>query len=291
MREDEDPFREVTQALPVYLPVLAAVVRSASPFQQDGAALAAQGYLLSSLMALHHLQFAAQEQECKEAVLFSDLAKDRNLQVYARMQLASAYHGKDPVQALHIYRQAARFIDEVSPLIRGKWWIEQAITHAQCGEEDEAMECLETFHAALPLEPGGDLTSLYADYTPQLCLWEGMAYVNLGYLARDLHHVNQACEYYQQAWKTLLQIEVDDPRSSRVAAGRLRAKAYNQQAEAALALEDFTSCCRCLEKGGLAANVLRSPLLQQEARALLHTASIRWPQEQRLSALKAKFDE
>src|SRR5258708_5596766 len=109
MRESEDPFKEVKQTLPVYLPVLATVIRSTMPSQRDAGFLAAQGYLLSSLVALHLLKFPAQERECKEAISFSDLAKDRNLQVYTRMQLASMHNEKDPLEALRIYRQAGKF--------------------------------------------------------------------------------------------------------------------------------------------------------------------------------------
>jgi len=117
--------------LPSYLPALAAATRLTTPYQQEAARLAAQGYLLSGLLAFHQLRFREQEQAYKEAVLFSDMGKDCNLQVYARMQLASTYFSKNPSNALRTYQQATKWIDHVSPLVLGKWLMELAIAYAQ----------------------------------------------------------------------------------------------------------------------------------------------------------------
>jgi tetratricopeptide (TPR) repeat protein len=169
--------------------------------------------------------------------------------------------------------------------VRCKWLLELAIAHAQCGEEQEATDYLEKACSSLPVEFENDLTALYADYAPHLCLWEGMAYLNLGYAARDMNHRDHAHAYYQQARNAFAQIDTAQPNKLHMVAGRIRAKILNQQAETALALKDLDACSHFLEKGAQAAKKLQSPLLQQEVRGLWRDACIRWSNEQRLKVL------
>jgi len=185
---------------------------------------------------------------------------------------------------LRTYQQATKWIDHVSPVVLSKWLMELAIAYAQCGEEQEATDCIEKARVSLPVSLENDLTVLYADYAPQLCLWEGMAHLNLGYAARDRNHTDRAQTYYQQARSTFAQMDAVQPQPHMIA-GRIRVKTLNQQAEAALALKDLDACSLFLEEGAQAAKRLRSALLQQEVRGLWRDACIRWPNEQRLMAL------
>ncbi len=86
-----DGMATVEYGLPKYLPLLVALARQPSRYQQTAAYLAAQGSLLMYLVSYHRLRFREELAYAKQAVDLAKVLGDRNLYVQALTFLGGAF--------------------------------------------------------------------------------------------------------------------------------------------------------------------------------------------------------
>lgn len=133
------------------------------------------------MLAGHRLNFPAREVYGQLAVLYGREAKDQNLYVAALTKLGTTfYYERQLTNALHAYQEAFQYIQEISPLLRSRLYIQTATILAQMGNEQEAKRYISLAYEGFPEHLQDDPSFLYADYgRPSLSLWGGITWLNL----------------------------------------------------------------------------------------------------------------
>jgi DNA-binding SARP family transcriptional activator len=272
----------VEEVLPTYLPTLVNQALQPSPSQQTAAALAAQGYLLKGLLALHRMQFSTRALYCQEAVTYAGIAQDYNLQAAALMHLGSAfYYGKESIQALQTFQQAFPLLEKVSPLLQSCIQMRMGMAAAACNQKQEAFRHMGMAREGFPAHPEDDPSSLYAEYgVANVYLVEGLAYL-------DLHEHHPGSTYGRQAWETFVQVGTLLPTIS--LSERNRVQILNYQAQAAVAIGDQDRFREYLMQGIQGANSLGSQKRRQEAIDAYKQARLVWPHDSEVQALADMF--
>ena len=115
-----------------------------SPYQRLAASLTIQGYLLKGLLAFHRLNFSERETYSKEALRYTDVAADRNLEVAVLAYLAyTLYYNNKPQQALRRFQEILPSIDEVSPLLQSHVYTGLAHASARGNQKQDALTYIE----------------------------------------------------------------------------------------------------------------------------------------------------
>ena len=265
----------VHQVLPTYLPTLQVLLQQPSQHQHIFAGLAAQGYILAGLVAILQLNTPAAEAYCKQAVQYSRLAGDCNLEVAALKHLATKYNdAKYPVKALQTYQEALPLIHHVSPLLRSRTYLGLALASAQCGQKQEALRYLGFAQETFPERPEDDPSFSFADCGPSsLNHYGGLIYLEF----------NQS----KEAWETFAGVEA--LRSKIVIPQRTLIEIVNCQAEAALAQRDLELASAHIQKGAEGAAKLKSEMRFNEAFSIYRQMKIIWPHEPRIKELAELF--
>lgn len=268
-------LHQVEPLLSRSIPELEKLACQPSKYQKNSASLAAQGHLLFATLALHHNNLLAREAHCKKVIQFGRLAEDVNLHVTGLKWLAvTYYYARQPAKALHAYQEMTPFLDHISPLLRGSVYIKMAVTYAQCGHDQDALQYIRMAQEHFPEHPEQDPCFPYADCGQStLPIWEGLVYLDLGQ-PKEASNAFERIERFS------------DPV---VISERARIEAINHQAEAAIALGDQERFRMYIEMGVKRATVLGSEKRYNEARGIYRQAKLIWSNEARIKELQELF--
>lgn len=272
-------FASVEHALSRYMPFLVVWTRQASSYQRTAAYLAAQGYLLLGLIALHRLHFQQRIICCKEAVKCAREAKDDALLVKALTQLGDAYYDEQLyTKMLQVYQQAKYVLEEtenvpgsLQNILQSEVLMGLAHSYAQKGQVTDALNAMSEARMMSP----GDLehVPIFLSADGGLCkliLFEGWVRLDLG--KYEPKH-----EYYTDATKALARIE-ELPQTLAVPE-RLRLEITNRRAQAAIGLGDLDAFCHYTLQSVEGLKTITSEKRRQEMVANYKQARKRWPQE------------
>lgn len=265
------------RVLPAYLSLLAELVQHPSPKQTQVAALLSRAHQMAGLLALHHNDLQTRQRHNQHAVEYATLSGDTDLQIAAIMRLASTHYSrKRPQKALVAYQQALPLLQNASPFLYGRVHVGLASAYATCGDKHAAERSLGLLHEH-PLEYDYTINDiLYADFgRPLHILYEGITRLDL----------NQP-EVSSNVFARIATLP-----SSVVVPERIRLEVVNQQALAALALNDQERFTTFLKEGITGAQAIRSKKRWQEARDIYGQAQSVWPREARVQALRDVFVE
>ena len=268
----------IQQALSSYFPFIEMLAQTSSPYQHTAAALAAQSSMLRGIVALHHLDLQSREKYARQALHYSRVAQERNLEAAALMYLGySDGYARQPERAMITFENALSLSEApslLSPLLLSDIYIGLAEAHAQCQQEELAAKAMTLAQHSFPLYPELDPGFLYADCgLSTLYTYEGKMYLNLG-----------RAKEAQQAFAQIERIQSGVSFSERNRTARVI-----YQAQAALGLGDLEMCCICLEEGRKAAAVLDSRRMSSDIFEVYLLARERWPREQRIRTLARHF--
>jgi len=264
------------QTLWGYLPKLTVLANQPSEHRQVAASTAAQGYLLAGSLAGHRNDLNERERYCEQALLYGNLAQDRNLQVSALKQLALTYEYKDrPGAVLQTYQKAIPYLNEVSPLLQARMYAGLAGAHAQCGQKlggqvDEALSALAHAYESFPEEPEEDPSFLYADcdyFT--IILWDGLVHL-------DIDQPKEARKAFEHVDGLQPKIKLPE---------KVRIEFLNYQAETFIQLRELDAASLYLEEAVKAALALGSERRYNEAYEIYKHMRIIWRNESRVKAL------
>ncbi len=281
-----DGLGTVERALPKYLPLLVALARQPSSYQQTAAYLAAQGSLQMYLVSHHRLRFREELTYANQAVTLAKASGDCNLHVSALIWLAGAFERNgQPEIMLQKCQEAAKYLDKVVPLLRSQVLACLAYTHALNGQVQDALRCMGIARDCFPSEFGEVPCFVSCDYDLYyLILYEGRTHLSLG--ESDTEHVQQ---HSQQARTALAQF--GQLPSTIFVPERYRLQIINEQAAAAIGAGNMEEFEHYLLAGVAGAKALGSEKRRQEAVTVWRKARETWPDEQRVTKLVDVFVE
>jgi DNA-binding SARP family transcriptional activator len=282
-----DGLGTVEHALPKYLPLLVALARQSSPYQQTAAYLAGQGSLLMSLVSYHRLRFRPSLAYANQAVALAKLSGDHNLHVCALVLLGDVFECiGQPETMLQKHQEVAQYLDGVVVLpLRSLALAELAYAYARNGQGQEALQCMDQARNGLLDEYEEIPCFVSSDYGPfQLILFEGRTHLALG--ESDAEHVQH---HSQQARTALAQLEKLS--STIIVPERSKLEIINYQATAAIGAGNMEEFEHYLLAGAEGAKALGSEKRRQEVIANWKMARQAWPHEQRVMKLVDVFVE
>ncbi|MBV9689225.1 MAG: helix-turn-helix transcriptional regulator [Ktedonobacteraceae bacterium] len=257
--------------LPTYLPKIERLAQRSSRNQKVAANIATQGYILAAEVDKGNIPLM--EHYCQQAVQYSQLSGDFNIQAAALKQQATiALVAKKPEQARYFYQKAIPLLRYVSPLLRSRIYMGLASAHARCGQPNEARRYIGMAENTFPSSPEADPAYLYTICgTPVLYLYQALTYM-------DLYDPGEA-------WKALEKAEgLPVPMSTHI-------EIINLQASAAAALGDLGSSCAYVEAGAKAAAQQGYPIWSSEAADVFQQIQNTWPKEPKVLALAGLFQK
>src|SRR5262249_48943805 len=117
--------------LPECMASLQPIALQPSLHQQQAAQLAAKGFQIHGLLALHRNDLPAKERYNKQAVQYAALSGDHNLLITSLRQLADTYrYSHQYPQLVHTYTEALQHVDKASPLLQSCIYRGMAIAYA-----------------------------------------------------------------------------------------------------------------------------------------------------------------
>jgi tetratricopeptide (TPR) repeat protein len=252
-------FFVVDKALKQYLPVLEAVAKQPSLYQQAAARLASQGRRFLAILAYHRLDINQKIEHYSKAVEYSRLTEDPNLKVAMISVLGLTYAQlNQPEQAMQYYQEASQYESELSPLVRSVLYGRLAFTQAQLGQQHEALTSLDVVHSSLPDHPENDPGFLFLD-SGNTRMYEGWTYFELSQPHNPAVLPNPT--YLEQAWAAYTDII---GRSQSNVSARMRVETTNHQTKMALGQRDLEKFCHYFLQGLNGAKALKSPRRKQE---------------------------
>jgi len=262
------------RVLDSYLPKLEALAELQSKYQAKAAGLTAQAYELKGILASHQLNLNARREYQQQAVQYSVIAKNPDIQASSLIQLASAYqYLNQPIKVLQTYQLATPLIGKASPLLASCIYLGLADASAKCDREQDAHRYLGLAREVFPKHPENDRAFLFSDAGIfSLALYEGLTFLGM----------DQA----EAAWNALAEIEKHPDTAT---PERVRIEIINLQAEAAIVAGDLERFCDRVEIGRNRAVALGSEKRYQEASDAYKHAKVVWRGEPRLKALAGLF--
>jgi hypothetical protein len=150
---------------------------------------------------------------------------------------------------LQAYQEAFRYINEISPLLRSRLYVQAATVLVQHQHEEDAKRYISLAYESFPTHPKDDMSYLFADYgRSSLSLWAGLTWLEL--------------DNPKEAWETFAQVGGLQP--TLIASERNRIEIINHQAETAIALGDQELFKAYLKEGLVGAKRLRSEKRRRE---------------------------
>ena len=262
------------KVLASYLPKLEALVQIDSKDRREAAGLTSQSYQIGGILASHQLNLDARRIYHQQAVQYSNVSQDYNVQAAALIQLASAFQYLNrPKKVQQTYQLTFPFIDEISPLLRSCVYLGLADASTQCGQKQEALRYLGLARETFPPSPEYDPAFLYADAGFfSLALYEGLTFLGI--------------EEPEKAWNAFSQIEKYPKNAT---PERVRIEIINLQAETAVVASDLERFYDRIEVGRNGAIAMGSEKRYQEAyEAYKHGKQI-WRNEPRIKDLAELF--
>jgi transcriptional regulator with XRE-family HTH domain/tetratricopeptide (TPR) repeat protein len=268
----------VERALSRYFSLLLTWAKQSSKHQRTAAYFAAQSCMLMGLVELHRSHFLKWLSYCQQAVEYAKISRDRTLHVYTLVFLGSAFKENGKLAAmLQTHQEAARYLDEVAPLVRSKVLAELARSHARNGQVQEALRYIHQAREVFPGEVDDVPCFVSADCGLfQLILLEGLTHLDLGEHKSD-------DGYYQKAWDALAEIEAMP--ANIVIPDRLRLEVTNQRALAAVKVGNREKFREHLIEGVNGAKAIGSEKRRQEAIVTYREARLKWPHESQILEL------
>ncbi|MBV9691204.1 MAG: winged helix-turn-helix domain-containing protein [Ktedonobacteraceae bacterium] len=290
-----DGLSTVEYVLPKYLPVLTALIQQLPTYKQKSAYLAAQGYLLLGLVALHRLRFFERVACCKQAVEYAHVAGDQTLLVTALTHLGDAFYTNgqraemlQTCQQALLYSDVKERDDTLPLLVRSKAYAELAHGYAQNGKVQQALCSISEARAIFPEVVREIPVFLSTDYGLfQVILFEGLSNLALANHEERYDNPSRAYDRYQEAASKLAQVD-QLPRPI-VVPERLRIEIINHQAAAAVGAGNMEEFEHYLLAGVAGAKALGSEKRRQEAVTVWRKARETWPDEQRIMRLADVF--
>lgn len=261
------------QLLPNCMNQLIPVAQQPSKYQAAAAGLAAQGYQLYSIFALHHNDLPSSELYCKRAVQYSLTSENPNILVPSLRRLADTYRylQKYP-ELLQTYLQALQYVDKVSPLLQSCVYRGVAVAYAYLGQKQEALRYIGLAKDTFPDHPVKDPSFSFAEFDfPWLIMGEGMTRSQIG-------QTKQALDVFNQ----IKQPGIIIPE-------RARLEIINQQAKTTIAAGDLEQSSAYIEAGAIGAKALKSQRRYNEAYENFKQITLLWPQEKRVKELAELF--
>jgi tetratricopeptide (TPR) repeat protein/DNA-binding Xre family transcriptional regulator len=262
------------ELLPSCMSRLVPLAQQSSKYQQTAANLAAQGFRLYGIFALHRNDLLSRELYYKQAVQYSLLSGDTPLIITAFIgQGDTYYYMKNQYgTALQAYQNALPYAKEASPLFQSKVYLSLAVASAHMDQKQDSLRFLGLAHDTFPDRPETDASFSYAEHNrSHMILGEGIVHSQLG-------QTNMALDIFARAEHPDIIIPE-----------RLRVEIFNQQAKTAIISGDLEQGSAYVEAGVTGARTLSSQKRYNEAYENFKQLSLLWPQEKRVKALADVF--
>ncbi len=270
---NESKITEVERILPVYLPHIVTLAYQPSKHQHRAAHLASQGYILAAEIDRGNIH--AMKAYCQQAVLYSQVAENADMQAAALKQQATIYLvGKEPQGALLKYQEALPLIHHVSPLLRSRVYLGLASANARCKRKPDALHYLGLAHECFPGQPEKDPNYLYTVCSrPILHFYEALTYTDL--------------EQPRNAWEALMAVDGLQPKMSVPISTQI--EFLNLQAKTAAELGNMELSTSYLQASAQASSKQGYNLWLNEAHEVYQEIVKRWPNEPQIQALSDLF--
>jgi DNA-binding SARP family transcriptional activator len=273
---EPEGLAEIERLLPAYLATLEKLARQSSPYQQDAARLAAQGYLLMGVLAEHFRRLDQMEAAARMARLYGQLAHDPNLEVAALIRLATKRGlERHMVEAFSTYQEAVAFPEfaTVTPLLQGRVYAGLAGTGAFC-HRPQALSFLSQAKDLWPTEPESDPSfCLRSAGRESLSIHEGLT------LKRTGHHA-EAIEVFSR-FGSLTPVP-----------GLLdyyRAQNLNYTASVAVEQRELDTAYLYLDTAEEVSRNIQNKQRQAEVRDTFREMQLLWPTEPKVKMLQEKL--
>lgn len=276
----------VQTVVSAYLPTLTNLARETSRYQKAAASLAAQAHMLSGLLSMHLDGHSASEFHYKEAVKYSQLTDDYNLQVISLKWLAYIFYvEKRPSKALDTYKQALPSLNQTLPRVRSTVYNGLSGVQAQYGLKQDALRSLGLAHENFFTQAEDEPAPLYLlSDRSTLIMVGGRTYNDLGQREDD---TKAKKAQYEKALDFFVQVASLQPGMQ--VPERIRLEILNNQARAAFGLRDLEQSSTYLEAAVTGALLLGSEQRYIEAREIYEMMTLVWSEEPRVKALRDLF--
>lgn len=185
---------EVERVLPTYISHLTPMAYRASKYQQSISGLLSQAHQLASEITIQREDFGASLEHCKQALIYGQMAGDPSLQAGSLIRKGNALFYRNPnCSHLDTYLEAMRYVDDVSPLLRGRIYSEVGVGQ---GIEQDMLRYLGMAHESTPDTPEDDAYYLYSHSDHYILYFnDALAYLKLGKANEAWEAINQAATY------------------------------------------------------------------------------------------------
>ena len=270
---NESRVAEVERIIPVYLPQIVTLAHQPTKHQRKAAHLASQAYILTA--EIDRGPATTMKAYCQQAVLYSQIADNPDIQVAALKQQATILLiDKQPGQALEVYRRALPLVDQVTPLLRSRIYLGLASAYARCEQPQAAMQYLGMARDSFPKHPEDDANYLYTVCDlPVLHLYEALTYTDL--------------KQYNDAWQALMRVDGMTPKLP--VPENTRIEFINLQAKTSAMLGDMERSRAYLAASVEATKAYGYSLLESEAHETYQALTAIWPAEQQIKDLQEMF--
>lgn len=274
-------FASVERTVSKYLPFLHTWTQRSSSYQKRAAYLAAQGYLLLSLIASHRLRPQQRVTYCEQAVTCATVSGDHVIRIKAQSMLGNALYDQEAYgRMLQAYLEAKDGIgknEEVPHLLQCKVLMGLAHAYAQHGQVQEALNTISEARNVFPDE-GEDVPAFLSadDGMFSLVLFEGWVRLDLG--KRDYR-----VEHAQFAAQALAKIEQFP--STVLVPERIRIEITNRRAQAAIDLGELEAFRDYTLQGAESLRHTQSEKRRQEMVRNFKAARQKWPKDTRVLEL------
>ena len=266
-----------------YLPTLITVMKNVPSYREAVADLIAQCYFLKTILAWHLEGLHNAEIYCKQAMQYSNTAKNTNLHLTALNQHALiSYYAKQfqkahekSEEAYTILQRQSQSHEPILSIVQGRVYMYLAAIQAQ-QLRGKAHQTLELAQEAFASQPATEAVPIYADCgNAPLTLWRGLTYYHLS--LRNPTYAKQALA----SLSIFGQLEPDTTIPE-----RFRLECLNNRILAAIQCDEMEEAITSLEAGKVGARALKSKQRNIEVEYAYQIMLNRWTTEDRVRELK-----
>jgi tetratricopeptide (TPR) repeat protein len=230
--------------------------------------IAAEGYLLKSLVELEQCNLTEMEKSSELAIQYARISEDNNLLVAAYKHKANRL--KKTAKGIQAYHAALTMIDMATPLLRSSIYFELASATAKMSDVQAAYRYMGLAKESFPNDFRSDPSFLIADSDlAQLYAYEGEMYLKLG--------------QPQLAWQALANIDGINPTMPIGEYTQLSFLA--KQARTGVGLRDIELSGKYAETLILLTHKLNSQYGASKINEVIDIMQLMWPTEPRVKAL------
>jgi tetratricopeptide (TPR) repeat protein len=265
-----------------YLPTLLSIITHAPRYREVAADLVAQCYLLKTILAWHLEGLSQAEACCLQALNYSVMANNPNLQMLALNRHTDiSYYDSNFSLALTKSEAALAILQKadqgrVLPFMAGEVYMSLATFQAYHRLQREAEQSLEEAQKVFTAQSSHEPIPIYADCGELLISFRGG--LTHYYLGQD------DSEHAKQAWSALEQVGQLQP--STTIPERFRLEGVNGRALAAIQLNEMEEVIACFEAATQGARDLGSKQRSTEVGYVYSQTLKQWPSERRIVTLE-----